>query len=78
MHRVLPRVGPLAFRDVARTQYAIRDVQVLDQTSEIAVRCETREGDKKSKMIGTKKLWRKSPSEDLEQRPKAFALKQQE
>ena len=44
MYKVLPRVGPLASRGIARTQYAIRDVQALDQTSEIAVRCETKEG----------------------------------
>ncbi len=57
-------------------QDVIGDVQTLGQTSEIAVRCETNEG-KKSKMIGTKRPGRKPLSEDLEQRLKAFVLKQQ-
>ena len=46
------------------------------RASEVAVRCETNEG-KKSKVIGTKRPRRKPLSEDLEQRLKAFVLKQQ-
>ena len=57
-------------------QDAIGHVQALGQTSEIAMRCETK-GGKKSKMIGTRRPGRKPLSEDLERRLKTFVLKQQ-
>ena len=48
----------------------------IRRADEIDARCETKEG-KKSKMIGMKRPGRKALSKDLEQRLKAFVLRQQ-